>query len=193
MSTDDANAYGGQVADIIAAQPRASTFTPAVALALFIKDRRALTSIDQLAPIERRQMTRMWQGVDLAELIAKGTMDDEGDDFPLDLEVATVVDDSGTIRYRIYGNNYGGMYLMEADRLECVAFASQHDVERWHTSQRDLFWAMDRAMRRGDHGFQQPISFDWWGDSRWSEIAGKPPGTMYSAPYILKTFSGDDP
>ncbi len=188
--TDDV--YQNQVADIIAAQPRQSSFVPTTPVELFIKHRRAPTSLDDLEPIEQQQMARMWKGHDLAELLAKGTLDDEGDEYPLDLEVATVVDDTGTVRYRMYGNNYGGMYLMEADRIECVAFASQHDVERWHTSQRDLFWAMDRALRRNDHGFRQPIDFGWWTDGRWAEIAGKPAGTLYSEPYIRKAFAGDE-
>jgi hypothetical protein len=81
---------------------------------------------------------------------------------------------------------------MEADGLACVAFASQHDVERWHTSLRDLFWSMDHALRRGEHGFRQPIQFGWWTDSRWAEIDGKPAGTMYSEPYVQKMFEGDD-
>jgi hypothetical protein len=81
---------------------------------------------------------------------------------------------------------------MEPANLECVAFASQHDIEHWHANQRPVFWAMDRALRRNDHGFQQPMKFCWWDDKCWAEIADKPPGTVQSEPYIRKQLAGEN-
>lgn len=188
MSTDDASkAYGGQVADIIAGADRESSYQPATPVELFVKDRRTPQTVDQLEPIERTQLERMFKGEDLASVLRDGI-----EDFPIDLEIAMVVDEAGTPRYRLYGWNFGAVYLMEPASLECVAFAAQHDLEHWRASQREVFWAMDRALRRGDHGFQQPMKFCWWDDKCWAEIAGKEPGTVQSEPYIRSQFAGEN-
>jgi hypothetical protein len=194
MSTDDESpegGYAGQVGDIIAAQPRESSYRPAVPVELFVRDRRAPRSLDELAPIERRQLERMFRGQNVAQLLATGMQDDEGDEYPLDLEVAVVVDDKGAPRYRLWGMNYGAVYLMAAESLECIAFAAQHDLEHWHEDQREVFWAMDRAVQRRDHGFGQPMKFCWWDDSCWAKIADAPRGSVQSEPYIRAQFSGE--
>lgn len=45
-------------------------------------------------------------------------------------------------------------------------------------------WAMDRARGRNDHGFGQPMQFDWWDDGKWAAIAGRPRGTVGSEAYV---------
>lgn len=195
MSLDDDSpeaAYAGQVANILAVQPRESSYRPAKPVELFVKNRRAPTSLDALEPIERLQLERILRGQDVAQILATGVLDDEGDDYPLDLEVAIVVDEEGAPRYRLWGANYGSIYLMSADGLECIAFAAQHDLEHWHETQREVFWAMDRAMRRADHGFRQPMKFCWWDDACWEKVAGKPRGTVQSEPYIRAQFAGEN-
>lgn len=185
MSDDASKVYGGAVSDIIAATPRDSSYVPASPVELYVKDRRAPASASELAEIERLQLGRIVEGGDIDRAIREGS-----EDMPLDIEVAVVVDAAGTPVYRLYGMNYGVVYLMKADALECVAFACQHDLEHWHPSQREVFWAMDRAMRRGDHGFQQPMKFCWWEEKCWDEVADAEPGTVNSAPYIRQQFAG---
>jgi hypothetical protein len=189
--SDPTDAYTGQVADIIASDPRESSYAPAKPVELFVKGRRHPTNAGQLSAIEHQQLVRMFRGEDLDTILRENT--NEGmEGMELDLEIANVVDDTGTPRYRMYGMNYGAVYLMEADSLECLAFASQHDLEHWHADQRELFWAMDRAMRRNDHGFQQPMKWCWWKDECWAEIADKPRGTVQSEPYVRQQFAGEN-
>jgi hypothetical protein len=186
--------YAAQVAGLISASPRASSYQPASPVELFVKDRRAPRSLAELAPIEQLQLERMFRGQDLARLLERNALGDEeleGDD-PLDVEVALVVDGQGTPRYRLYGMNYGCVYLMEAERLECLAFAAQHDLEHWGAGQRELFWAMDRAMQRGDHGFRQPMKWCWWDDTCWDDLADAEPGTVQSEPSIRRCFAGEN-
>ncbi len=180
--------YGGQVSDIIASQPRESSYQPANPVELFVKNRRTPASVSELTAGERAQLERMFKGQDVDRLLRFG---DEAEDMPLDLEVATVVDADGTPRYTLWGWNYGVVYLMEADQIECLAFGCQHDLEHWHAEQRDLFWAMDRAMRRDDHGFQQPMKFCWWEDKCWADIADAPRGTVASEPNIRQQLAGE--
>jgi hypothetical protein len=190
MAADDespSSAYRGQVAQIIGGAARASSFTPAKAVELYVKNRRAPKSVAELDPSEQAQFAKMWPGQDLDRLLQFG---DETEDMPLDVEVADVVDAQGTHLYTMWGMNYGVLFLMAAGTLDCVAFASQHNVEKWGTDQRDLFWAMDRALRRGDHGFRQPLEFAWYEDARWAEIAGKPRGTLYSEASVRRQFGG---
>jgi hypothetical protein len=199
MTTSDRSpneAYAEQVANIIDATPRTGSHQPARAVELFIKNRRTPTSVEGLPPQEKVELERMFRGQDLATILETGMMSEGGredfdDSYPLDLEVADVVDDRDAVVYRMYGMNYGAMFLMRTDRLECVAFASQHSVELWRLEQREVFWAMDRALRRGGHGFKQPVSFEWSNDERWAEIAKKDPGTVASEPYVRKQFAGD--
>lgn len=183
---DDASkAYGDAVTDIIAATPRESSYQPAVPVELYVKYRRMPASAAELAPIERMQLACIVEGGDIDRAIREGS-----EDMPLDIEVAVVVDGAGTPVYRLYGMNYGVVYLMKAELMECVAFACQHDLEHWHKSQRDVFWAMDRAMRRGGHGFQQPMKFCWWEEKCWDEVKDAEPGTVNSAPYVQQQFAG---
>ena len=183
--------YTEQVHAIIAGASNEG-YTPTNPVELFIENRRALRSLDGLSAQEKLELERMWRGQDLATMLETGMVaaEDEIDRYPHALEVADVVNDKRELLYRMYGMNYGAMFLMRVDRLECVAFASQHSVELWRSEQRDLFWAMDRALRRGGHGFQQPILFDATNDARWAEIAKKKPGTVASEPYVQKQFAG---
>lgn len=190
MATDDGSAssvYTGQVSDLIASQSRPSAYRPADPVELFIERRRQVTSLDELAPDERVQLVAMFRGEDVEQLLRDGI-----DDMPLDLEVAAVVDAAGALRYRLYGWNFGVIWLMPPSGLDVVAFASQHDLEHWHADQRPIFWAMDRALARTDHGFQQPAKFCWWDEHCWEEIAELPRGTVHSEPYIRKQMAGTD-
>lgn len=182
-------AYTSEVARIVGADGGASGFRPGKAVELFVRNRRAPKDYDELSPIEQRQIEAMFGDMDARTILRTNSMDDEGDDFPVDLEVADVVDETGTLLYRLWGMNYGAIYLMAPDRLACIAFAAQHDLEHWHADQRDLFWAMDRAIRRKDHGFQQPMKFCWKDDRCWSEIADKPRGTVASEPVLRELFN----
>ncbi|MBA3463008.1 MAG: hypothetical protein H0T46_23835 [Deltaproteobacteria bacterium] len=188
MSTDDgspSSVYGDQVAGIIAGQPRDSSYVPAKPMELFVKNRRMPASIADLSPIEKLQLEKMFGNESLEQALRDGI-----EDMPMDLEIADVVDEHGTPVYRLYGWNYGVVYLMKPEALECVAFGCQHDLEHWNTSQRDVFWAMDRAMRRDDHGFQQPMKFCWWEQKCWDELAGSEPGSVQSEPYTRQQFAG---
>lgn len=182
MSTKESatDAYNQQVRAIVDG-PHAGDYRPAQPVELFITNRRVPTNIDGLTAAEQLELERMWRGWDLARLLATGITQDD-DAYPLDLEIADVITNSGELLYRIHGMNYGGMYLMRADRLECVAFASQHSVEIWRPEQRDLFWAMDRALGRGGHGFRQPIYFGGWADEkRWADLATVRPSAFNEA------------
>lgn len=186
MTTDDApSAYGSQVADIIAGQARASSYAPAAPVELFIARRRAITALDQLEPEEHAQLVAMCRGDDLATLLRDGI-----DDFPMELEAAAVVDDAGALRYRLYGWSFGVIWLMPPSGLDVVAFASQHDLEHWHVDQRPIFWAMDRALARGGHGFRQPAKFCWWEERCWDEVADAPRGTVGSEPHLRRQLAG---
>jgi hypothetical protein len=189
MGTNDddtpASVYGGQVAEIIAAQSRESTYQPAAPVELFVKNRRQVTELDQLGPDERVQFTAMFPGEDVAQVLRDGI-----EDMPLDLEVAEIVDDSGAVLYRLFGWNFGVIWLMPPSGLDVVGFAAQHDVEHWHVDQRPIFWALDRALRRRDHGFQQASKFCWWDEKCWDEIKDLPAGTVRSEPYIRKQMAG---
>jgi hypothetical protein len=191
MSTtkSPSEAYAEQVGAIIDGQAPGS-YQPRDPVELFLENRRELRSLDGLSDQEKTELERMWRGQDLATLLETG-MTQDGDDeegYPIDLEVADVVNEAGDLLYRLYGMNYGAMFLMRADAIACVAFASQHSVERWRPEQRDLFWAMDGALRRGGHGFRQPVHFDASNDARWAEIATKTPGTVASEPFVRKQF-----
>jgi hypothetical protein len=105
------------------------------------------------------------------------------------VEVAEVVDPLGTIRYHLFGWNFGVGYLLPPHGMDVIAFASQHDIEHWNADQRDLFVAMDTALKAPGHGFRQPLSFCWWDDSCWAALAGKQPGTIGSEPHLRQTFA----
>lgn len=182
MVDDASREYGNQVSAILAAQPRNSTWKPDEPMELFVKNRRQPTSTAALSDIEREQLKRIAAPNDPEAILAGEPIDD----FPLDVEVADVVDDKGALRYRLWAGNYGWAYLMAADSLECLAFTAQHDMEHWRAEQRPLFWAMDRALQRGDHGVQQGLKFCWWDDKCWSDM--KP----LSEPYVRQQFAGEN-
>lgn len=184
--------YQRQVTDQIRLTPRDSTYVPEAPVELYVRNRRQPRSLAELAPIERQQLLCMWRNCDVEARLASGMFRDEDleEDFPDELEVAEVVDAEGTIRYRLWGMNYGVIFLMAGELLECVAFTVQHDIEHWHIDQRPLFWAMDRALSREGHGFRQPASFCWWQQTCWDEIAGSEPGTLRSEPSIRGLFAG---
>ena len=180
---DPGKVYRAQVSDLLAAEPR-SSYRPAAPLELFLQDRRHVTALDQLAAVERAHLDRMFRNPDLETALRDGV-----DDSPVDLELAALVDDQGAIRYRLYAMNFGAVYVMEPEGFTCVAFASQHHVEHWHIDQRDLFWAIDRALRRPGHGLIQPLHFCWADAACWARIADKPRGTVASEPYILAAMA----
>jgi len=146
--------YARQVAEILASEKRPSDYRPQPdeQLELFIVDRREVTSTTSVTGIERAQLDAMFRGSDADDILANGF---EGDG-PINLEVARVVDASERDVYRLWGMDFGGIYLIDADSLNVVAFASQHDVEHWSCAQRPVFFAMDQAIQRGGHGFRQP-------------------------------------
>lgn len=193
MKDEASQTYSTQVAEIIAANPRNSKWAPPHPIELHIQKRRCPTTLLELAPIEQKQLHLIFRGVDLAQSLATNMLTDGEleEDFPIDLEVADITDGEGQLRYKLYGMNYGCIYLMAADSMECIAFAAQHDLEHWHADQRPLFWAMDRALAQKGHGFQQPMKFCWWEDKCWNEIAGKERGTVGSDPYLRKLFAGE--
>lgn len=176
--------YTGQVADILASTPRDSDYKPEIELHLTVTGARAPVAIDQLDPEELRQLTA---------ILGEGEVSRALTDEEYCLEAAQVVDETGTLRYRLYGWNYGVGYLMAPTGLDIIAFGAQHDLEHWRITQRDLFVAMDRAMTRPGHGFQQPLSFCWWRQSCWDELADTVPGTVGSEPHLREQLarSGD--
>jgi hypothetical protein len=181
-NNDDASdAYAGQVAAIIASTPRNSTYVPANPMELRIVRRRQPQSVGELVPEERVQLAAIVAPEPLEKVLSP---DYTVDDFPLNLEVAEVVDEHGTVRYRLYGWDFGVGYLMPASGLDVVAMSCQHDLEHWNVDQRAVFWAMDRAYSRGDHGFQQPLKFCWWDEKCWDELKDKPRGTVQSEPFV---------
>lgn len=172
--------YTGQVADILASAPRASDYQPEVELHLTVTGARAPTALDQLDEEELRQLTA---------ILGDGEVFRALTDEEYGLEAAQVVDETGALRFRLYGWNYGVGYLMAPTGLEIIAFGAQHDLEHWRITQRDLFVAMDRAMLRPGHGFHQPLSFCWWRQSCWDELADTVPGTVGSEPYLRKQLA----
>lgn len=68
MTTDE-DVYAGQVSEIIAAQPRESSYMPAKPIELFVRNRRTPTTIAELAPLEKKILERMFKGQDLAQVL----------------------------------------------------------------------------------------------------------------------------
>lgn len=171
--------YGGVVAEIINTRDRRSAFRPKIVMSLSIVRRRQPSSVSELHRDEREQLSAIL-GDDLASFLG---------DEELAIEAAEVVDEKGTLRYRLYGWNFGVGYLFPPKGLEVIGFGAQHDIEHWSLPQRDIFFAMDQALRKKGHGFEQPLSFCWWDDACWSEIDTKKPGTMASEPNIRKRLA----
>jgi len=181
-----AEVYGSIVGNLIASVPRDSSYSPQHPLELHIVRRRQPHGVDELAPEERAQLTAIFAPDPLEVVLGE---DYVIDDCPLELEVAEIIDQTGAVRFRLYGWNYGVGYLMPARGLEVVAMGCQHDMEHWHVDQRDIFWAMDHAYRRGDHGFRQPLKFCWWEQECWDDIADKPRGSVGSEPYLRASLA----
>lgn len=150
--------YSGLVRDILDTRPRDTTYQPKSAPELHLERYRMPTSVDELTPSEQRQLQKIWSPMPLAEVLA----DEENE-----VEVADVVDASGRVLYQLFAWNYGVGYLLENGTAEVVAMGTQHDIEIWSPDQRDLFFAMDRALRASSPTFRQPLSFDWWSDDEW--------------------------
>jgi hypothetical protein len=181
-SSSAAEAYRNVVSDIIDSR-RGTIPVPAGAPQLSIVRSHRPTSVAQLSPAEAVQLRAAWyseDGPSLDEVLA-----DEANG----VEAAEVVDETGVLRYHLYGWNYGVGYLFPSEGLDVVAFGSQHDIEHWSLSQRDLFAAMDRALRAGGHGFTQPLHFCWEDDSCWDAIANAEPHTVGSEPYLREFFA----
>jgi hypothetical protein len=177
-----AAAYRGIVADIIDGR-RAPAPYPVGAPRLAIVRHHRPRSLTDLAPDELAQLHAAWyadEGPDLAAQLA----DDEND-----VEAAEVVDEAGELQYRLYGWNFGVGFLFPPAELDVVAFGSQHDIEHWSLAQRDLFAAMDRALRAGGHGFTQPLHFCWDDDSCWEPLATAEPHSVGSEPYLRQLFA----
>ena len=175
-----AETYRDQVADIMDSRAADVPYPPG-APELTIVNRRLATSTADLNEAEIVQLRACWamDGMDLADALS---------DPECSVEAAEVVDASGTLRFRLYGWNFGVGWLFPPEGLDVVACGFQHDIEHWSLAQRDLFAGMDRAMRAGDHGFRQPLFFCWADDSCWEEIAGAEPHSCQSEPYIRQKF-----
>ncbi|WP_238015578.1 hypothetical protein KZZ52_55435 [Dactylosporangium sp. AC04546] len=128
---------------------------------LRIVRRKRPTTSAELLPAEREQLANVWRPAELDAVLG---------DEEYEVETAEVVDAEGTLRYRLYGWNYGGGYLFPPDGLEPVASGAQHDFEHSNARQRPLFAAMDRALKAGGHGFQQPLHFCWEDDACWEGL-----------------------
>jgi hypothetical protein len=171
------------VADIIDGRQSRDPYPPGAPQLQIVNHHRPLV-LEDLAPAELAQLHAAWYSEDGPGLSA--ALHDEEND----IEAAQVVDETGTLRYRLYGWNYGVGYLFPAEGLEVVAFGAQHDLEHWSRDQRDLFAGMDRAMRARGHGFRQPLSFCWDNDECWDEIPeDAEPHSRRSEPYLLRQFA----
>ena len=168
--------YSGIVAEIIDARPTESAYVPTTVPDLTIVNRREPATPDDLQPAERHQLTAFFHPEPLAAVLAEP-------EEPLHIEVAEVVDETGTVRYRLYGWDFGAGVLFPPDGLDIVAFGAQHDIEHWEPGQRDLFVAMDRARRKGGHGFEQPLSWCWTRDECWTDFS------RTSRPYFQRQFA----
>lgn len=180
MSPDDPSdprspgaVYSGAVREIIDARARNTTYQPRSAPDLRLARYRMPTSVDELTPSEQRQLQKIWSPVPLADVLA---------DPENQVEVADVADASGRVLYQLFAWNYGVGYLLENGTTDVVAMGTQHDIEIWSQDQRDLFFAMDRALRASSPTFQQPLCFDWWSDDEWGEAEESP-----RSPYRLRS------
>jgi hypothetical protein len=170
------------VADIIDGRRPRAPYPPDAPRLQIVRHHRP-RSLADLAPAELLQLHAAWyeeEGPELAELLA----DEEND-----VEAAEVVDETGVLRYRLYGWNFGVGFLFPPSGLDVVAFGAQHDVEHWSVEQRDLFAAMDRALRAGGHDFTQPLHFCWDDDECWAPLASAAAHSVGSEPYLRQVFA----
>jgi hypothetical protein len=170
------------VSEIIDARRPGTPYPPGAPTLTIVHHHRP-RSVAELAPAEAVQLRAAWAGE------AAGDLDDMLADDENDVEAAEVVDETGALRYRLYGWNFGVGFLFPPDGLDVVAFGAQHDIEHWSSGQRDLFAAMDRALRADGHGFTQPLHFCWTDDSCWDEITGAPPHSIGSEPYLRRVLA----
>ncbi|MEL6341835.1 MAG: hypothetical protein AAFV53_01795 [Myxococcota bacterium] len=170
--------YGDQVTDTISANPREAEYRPDSPLLLRIMNCRRPRNIDDLSSEEQRQLQAIFKDEYPAIL----------ENEECEVEAAEVVNESGVVRFRLYGWNYGMGFLMPPSGLDVVAFAAQHDMEHWRLEQRPIFFAMDDALRADGHTFQQALFFCWADDARWEGLEGLEPGTVGSEPYLLHSL-----
>lgn len=172
MGADDE--YAKQVRDVLAERAQGgggSTYVPVRKLDLALERVRRPKSTAELTSHERAQ---------LEALFAPRLLDDVLADPEMALEVAQLLFPDGRIAYHLYAWSYGIGYLMAPDDVHyVVAHGSQHDIERWEPEQRDLFFAVDAALRAAKTPLTQPLSFDWRDDEVWSN------------PEELNTYSRD--
>lgn len=177
---DPSGAYRSVVSEILDSRRSTRPYPSGAPMLTIVRARRP-QSVAELTPAEADQLAAVWyeeeDGADLDHVLSNEEYD---------IEAAEIVDGTGTLRYRLYGWNYGVGYLFGPQGLDLVGFGAQHDIEHWSVGQRDLFAAMDRALRTGGHGFAQPLHFCWDDDSCWDEIAGAEPGTVGSEPYLRR-------
>jgi hypothetical protein len=174
-----AAAYSKAVTKQLAKQSRDSTYRPEKPLTLKVQNARMPASVEELGPEERVQLRAVF-----GKRLERALGNEE-----TQLEAAEVVDETGAIRYRLYGANFGEGYLFPAEGLDLIAFAAQHDVEHWSLSQRPIFYAMDAALRAGSHGFMQPLTFCWWREECWKKLEGTRPGRVGSEPHVRKRIA----
>ncbi|MFI9825606.1 hypothetical protein ACIHFC_35050 [Streptomyces sp. NPDC052013] len=153
--------YGGIVAEIIYGRSRESSYKPKTVLTLSITQHHQPRSPADLTPVELEQLQSIIGNEQLADFMA----DEEND-----LEIASVVDANGVTVYRLYGWNYGAGFLFPPTGTALAACATQHEIEHWNRGQRDMFVAMDAALRAEGHRFNQPLSFCWWDDDCWVDL-----------------------
>jgi hypothetical protein len=181
-ATMAAEVYRSQVAAIVDGRESTRPYPPDAPQLTIVGHHRP-RSLDELAPAELVQLHAAVyedRSPPLSEALGP-------DGFGV--EAAQVVDENGVLRYRLYGWSGVG-YLFPPDGLDVVAFGVQHDLEHWSRDQRDVFAAMDRALRVGGHGFTTSLKFCWDDDTCWDEIPeDAPPRSRGSAPWLLGMFT----
>ena len=182
--SDADDTYRGMVADAVRERARASRYEPEVRRPLLIDGVIRPTKLEDLEAADLLHLRAIF-----AERLEKHLADRERA-----VERALVRDAaSGEITYRLYTWNYGAAYLFDASRVRLVAHATQHILEVWSTSQRPLFYEMDHALGRPDHGLRQPLAFEWWNEGAWEEVIDEEPGTVGSQPWLADLLGLDGP
>jgi hypothetical protein len=173
---DPNDAYRSMVADAVRARGATSSpYQPEMKRDLRICDVHRPRSVEELCPEELLHLRAV-----LGKKLETHLLDRE-----MATECACVRDEgNGEVVLRLYGWGHGSVFLFEASRVCLVAHATQHTVEVWSSSQRPLFFEMDAALRRGDHGLEQPIAFEWWHEDAWDEVRDAEPGTVGSQPWL---------
>jgi hypothetical protein len=155
--------YSGQVADILAARKKQTDWRPASAPKLSLVRLRTPEDPAELSPSEHAALAAIWHGTPLAEVLANPENQ---------IELADLVDEEGTLAYRLFAWNYGVCYVLVGETTEIAAMGTQHDMEAWdEQAQRALFYAIDHALAAAKKSAKpdQPLSFGWWEDDAWAE------------------------